>query len=280
MDWHVKPQWGSYSWDKRLFSNPTDAIQNYLKDTENLITLANIHDDNGVVNNETQHAAMVKMMHLPSDTKDIPFAICNNQEYALALEDAVLLPVELNGIDYWWIDWQQGGNHGGCKGLLQNPTIWTNKIRSTDHIRRAAATAATTSKRGLVLARWGGLGSHRYQVGFSGDVSGVNWKSLAYQPYFSMTSTNVAYGFWSHDIVGPGGADMDSLELYTRWLQWATYSGIFRSHDRGSSGGSCAGKYPPTLTSNTCTIVKPWNVPLNFFKANRVALQRRAALIP
>ena len=56
----------------------------------------------------------------------------------------------------------------------------------------------------------------------------------------------------SHDIVGPGGQDVDKLELYTRWLQWATYSGIFRSHDRGSSAGNCAGDFPSSTTSNTC----------------------------
>jgi alpha-glucosidase (family GH31 glycosyl hydrolase) len=275
MDWHVKPAWGAYTWDNHLFPDPKDAMLSFMKQHKGLITLANIHDDNGVVKSEAQHAAMVEMMHLPSNTGDIPFEICTNQEYAKALEDAVLLPIEQDGIDYWWIDWQQGGNHGGCQGMLQNPTIWTNKIRATDHLRRADDT-----KRGLVLARWGGLGSHRYQVGFSGDVAGVTWENLAYQPYFSMTSTNVAYGFWSHDIVGSGGESVEKLELYTRWLQWATYSGVFRSHDRGSSAGSCAGDFPPSTTSNTCTVVKPWNVPLKYFKANRAALQRRAAMVP
>ena len=30
------------------------------------------------------------------------------------------------------------------------------------------------------------------------------WNSFAYQPYFSATASNVGYGFWSHDIEGPG----------------------------------------------------------------------------
>ena len=59
--------------------------------------------------------------------------------------------------------------------------------------------------RALVLARWGGLGGHRYnigvihtrarshtrarryQVGFSGDVHELTWSNLAYQPYFSVS---------------------------------------------------------------------------------------------
>ena len=108
----------------------------------------------------------------------------------------------------------------------------------------------------------------------------VKWDTLAYQPYFSMTATNVAYGFWSHDIVGPSAANVEDLELYTRWLQWGAYSGVLRSHDRGMSAGDCAATFPPTLTSSTCGVVRPWNVPLNFFEANQKALQRRAQLLP
>lgn len=80
----------------------------------------------------------------------------------------------------------------------------------------------------MVLARFGGLGNHRYQVGFSGDVKTLSWANLAYQPYFSSTASNVGFGFWSHDIVGPGS----DHELYLRWLQWGCVSGIMRNHDR------------------------------------------------
>jgi hypothetical protein len=35
--------------------------------------------------------------------------------------------------------------------------------------------------RGGMLSRWGGLGQHRYQIGFSGDVAELSWPNLAYQ---------------------------------------------------------------------------------------------------
>ena len=54
----------------------------------------------------------------------------------------------------------------------------------------------------MVLARWGGMGHHRYQVGFSGDVAALTWDNLAYQPYFSATAANVLFPSWSHDIEG------------------------------------------------------------------------------
>ena len=74
-------------------------------------------------------------------------------------------------------------------------------------------------ERGMVLSRFGGLGAHRYQVGFSGDYATVTWEGLAYQPYFSATAANVLYSMWSNDIVGGGKHD---AELHTRWIQFGS----------------------------------------------------------
>jgi hypothetical protein len=43
-------------------------------------------------------------------------------------------------------------------GYKQNPTFWLNHLRCTDRHRTG------DNVRGIVLARWGGLGAHRYQV--------------------------------------------------------------------------------------------------------------------
>jgi len=131
--------------------------------------------------------------------------------YPTPSQDIVLKDLENQGVDFWWIDWQQGGQQGGCTGGKQNPTIWTDKTRATgkvslvyycsnsnisldlqglnasnwcfirvcsaaDHLRRGE------NVRGMVLARWGGLGNHRYQVGFSGDVADVSWYVFQFQP--------------------------------------------------------------------------------------------------
>ena len=86
---------------------------------------------------------------------------------------------------------------------------------------------SVTGHRNALLHRWGGLGNHRYQIGFSGDVV-PNWRSLTFQPYFTATAANVGYTFWSHDL---GGHTAPSEpELYTRWLQWGCFSPVFRTH--------------------------------------------------
>ena len=54
-----------------------------------------------------------------------------------------------------------------------------------------------------MLGRYGGLGSHRYPLGFSGDVDEVSWTTLRFSIYMTGCSTNAAYGVWSHDILGP-----------------------------------------------------------------------------
>lgn len=160
-------------------------------------------------------------------------------------------------------------------GNKQNPTIWLAHLRCTDRHRVGDDTRA------MVLARWGGMGHHRYQVGFSGDVAGLTWSNMAYQPYFSATAANVLFPSWSHDIEG----GWDDLELYTRWIQAGSFSGTMRSHDRGMSGGGCAntnGVTPSIWGPDTgdCSVIAPWNVGPKFVDANRRALQGREKLLP
>ena len=95
-----------------------------------------------------------------------------------------------------------------------NTTWWLNYVHFTDQQREG--------KRPLLFHRWGGLGNHRYQIGFSGDTISV-WDSLAFQPWFTATAANVGYAYWSHDIGGhmPGAVDP---ELFTRWVQFGAFS--------------------------------------------------------
>ena len=270
MDWHTKQGWGGYSWDKHLFPVP-QAVMKQLQ-ARGLLTSGNLHDDDGMRSNEEQYLPFCKALGIDcSQNQTIMFQI-TNETHALALEDVVLKPLEDQGFgNFWWIDWQQGGAQGGCQGLKQNPTIWLSRLRASDHIRRGS------NQRGMVLGRWGGLGNHRYQVGFSGDVDVVDWQNLAYQPYFSMTASNVLFGFWSHDIVSAfrGNGGNYDYELYTRWVQWGAFSSVMRSHDRGMAAGTCSQSNPPT-----CAIDKIWNTPTPYFDAMRSALQERHRLLP
>jgi len=275
MNWHTKEDWTGYSWDTTLFPQPKDILS--WVHHKGVSVAANLHDADGVQAYEAKHAAAAAAMGLPGSTESLAFTL-TNQSYVYALEDVVLRAIEDDGMDFWWIDWQQGedkGNTGqdGRPDQKMNPTIWTAKARVTDSIRRCVLGRGCTNKRGVTFARWGGLGQHRYQHGFSGDVDGLTWSNLAYQAYFSATASNVGFGFWSHDITGDGG----DHEMYVRWLQLASYSGIMRLHDRGGSAGGCM---PWPSSASSCWTVRPWNVPVGYYDGTVGALRSREAMLP
>ena len=116
--------------------------------------------------------------------------------------------------------------------------------------------------RPLLYHRWGGLGNHRYQIGFSGDAIS-NWNTLGFESYFTATASNVCYGYWSHDIGGhlPGPV---SGELYTRWVQFGACSPILRTH----------------TTKNAVAERRIWAYPPEYYKAMRDAIMMRYAMIP
>ncbi len=146
----------------------------------------------------------------------MPFDI-TDKKFATNYMNLLHHPLEKQGIDFWWLDWQQE-QRTDMAGVM--PTWWLNYVHFTDQQREG--------KRPLLFHRWGGLGNHRYQIGFSGDTIS-SWDSLAFQPWFTATAANVGYAYWSHDIGGhiPGVVEP---ELYTRWVQFGAFSPILRTH--------------------------------------------------
>eukprot|EP01084_Bolivina_argentea_P280871 480426_1 len=221
MDWHLlyltnQHPWGSYTYRKELFPH-YNLTQEWFHKNKGLRTGANLHDDNGIAPYEMYYAQASAALNV-TDGRKIPFNV-TSEEYMKVLMDIVLAPIseqkELNGWDFWWIDWQQGGSTGVYYSNI-NPTIWLNYVRGTNHIRRGE------NVRDLVLARYGGYGNQRYPFGFSGDVTHT-WNMLKFEVYFTSTAANVAYE-WSHDIMGAANDN----ELDTRWIQWGAYSPLFR----------------------------------------------------
>eukprot|EP00825_Cyclidium_porcatum_P031628 TRINITY_DN3351_c0_g1_i2.p1 TRINITY_DN3351_c0_g1~~TRINITY_DN3351_c0_g1_i2.p1 ORF type:complete len:803 (+),score=106.51 TRINITY_DN3351_c0_g1_i2:339-2747(+) len=281
MNWHVKLGWGAYSFDKNLFPFPPDMMQ-FLKDS-GLHVAMNIHDDDGIMDFEDQFVPACQALGLdPNKTGQIKFDSCESYNYSTVVEDILLKPIEDLGTEIWWIDWQQGGVQGGCVDFSFNPTIWLNKQRVTDAKRRYIKGVTTNPiyRRSMVLGRWGGLGNHRYQAGFSGDVPGIDWNNLAFQPYFSATSANVGYGMWSNDLTALG----DNSELYIRWTQFIAISGIIRFHERGRSSGGCAEDIYPDVpggdSSRSCSMWVPYDIPNDYLQIQRNTLKLRISLIP
>lgn len=151
----------------------------------------------------------------------------------------ILRKLEDEGVDFWWVDWQQG-EHSAMKGV--DPLWVLNHFHFMFNSRKG---------RPITFSRYAGPGSHRYPVGFSGD-SVVTWESLDFQPEFTATSTNIGYGWWSHDIGGHMNGYKDD-ELETRWVQLGVFSPILRLHSNNNPWNS---KEPWKYDDEACRIQK------------------------
>jgi alpha-glucosidase len=231
MDWHLSNNqlkaagevdqsghdlgWTGYTWNRLLFPDPDQFLSRLHAD--GLKTSLNLHPASGIHPWEDHYPEMAKAMGIdPATRKYVPFDM-TDKKYAINYMNLILHPLEKQGIDFWWLDWQQEST---TKMAGVNPTWWLNYVHFTDQQRHGL--------RPLLFHRWGGLGNHRYQIGFSGDSVSV-WDSLAFQPWFTATAANVGYAYWSHDIGGhtPGPV---APELYTRWVQFGAFSPILRTH--------------------------------------------------
>jgi len=242
--------WTGYTWDRNYFPDPEGFLS--WCDNEGLKTPLNLHPASGIQPHEDHYPEMARAMGIdPATKKYVPFDIVD-KKFATNYMNLIIHPLEHQGVDFWWLDWQQWGT---TKIPGVTPTWWLNYVFFTDMERRQA-------ERPLLFHRWGGLGNHRYQIGFSGDVVSV-WESLAFQPKFTATAANVGYGYWSHDIGGHMPGEI-SPELYARWIQWGVFSPILRTH----------------VTKNGKGERRIWAYPNDQFKIMRDAILLRYSLVP
>lgn len=260
MDWHwVKDidkkfgvkygGWTGYSWNSELFPNYKEFLRK-LKDDNLHITL-NLHPADGVHSYEDMYEDMARAVGINPETKKKVDFKCGDDDFWNAYFDVLHKPYERDGVDFWWIDWQQG-EKSDVNGL--DPLNALNHYHFLDN--------AESGQMPLILSRYAGLGSHRYPLGFSGDTA-MNWRVLDFQPYFTSTASNAAYSWWSHDIGGHHMGYRDD-DLYMRWLQFGVFSPIMRLH---STAIELLGK-------------EPWKYKTEVYRYAKAWLKLRHAMIP
>ena len=224
MDWHPNTKetgggWTGWDWNESIFPDYRKFLA-YL-DEQGVKTTMNLHPADGVRPYEKKYNEFMQR-YGKNDGKTYEW-MGSDKKYVKALFDTYLHQYMDEGVDFWWLDWQQWEKDRTLKDL--DNVFWCNYIWFSDMEKNG-------TKRPLLYHRWGGLGNHRYQIGFSGD-SYATWESLRFLPYFNSTSSNVLYGYWSHDIGGHQvkrfGMGVDT-ELYTRAMQMGQYLPILRSH--------------------------------------------------
>ena len=243
MDWHlvdIDPRYGAgwtgYTWNKDFFPDPPELLD-WLHGHNMKVTL-NVHPADGVRAFEDAYPKMAARMGVENGDP-VEFDPADPAFMNAYFED-LHHPLEDEGVDFWWVDWQQG-NTSKLPGL--DPLWMLNHYHYLDSARRGA--------RPLTFSRYAGPGSHRYPVGFSGD-SAISWASLQFQPYFTATASNIGYGWWSHDIGGHMNGIKDD-ELATRWVQFGVFSPMNRLH---STDNPFNGKEPWNFNPIACGVME------------------------
>ncbi|KAH8819026.1 putative alpha-xylosidase [Xylogone sp. PMI_703] len=259
MDWHLVDDkrvresgstgWTGYTWNKELFPDPNKFLAD-LHD-RNLKSTLNDHPADGVYRFEDAYERMCKAMGQDPKLGDpVQFDI-TNRRFMDAFFDVLHHPIEDEGVDFWWVDWQQG-TFSRVPGI--DPLWMLNHYHFLD--------SARDNRRPLTFSRYAGPGCHRYPIGFSGDTV-ISWESLDFQPEFTSTASNIGYGWWSHDIGGHLRGTKDD-ELQVRWVQYAVFSPVLRLHS----------------TVNAWMSKEPWNFGMLAQKVITNFMRLRHKLMP
>ncbi|KAJ4289315.1 hypothetical protein N0V88_007066 [Collariella sp. IMI 366227] len=259
MDWHkvrIPPKYGSgwtgYSWNRDFFPDPDGFMKNLRQ--RGLKVSLNDHPADGIRAYEDLYQGVAKALHHDTSREDPIQFDCTDRKFLDAYFDVLKAALEKQGVDFWWIDWQQG-NRSKIPGV--DPLWVLNHYHYLTSKRNLK-----TIQRPLTFSRYAGAGSHRYPIGFSGDTQ-ITWAGLEFQPEFTATASNIGYGWWSHDI-GGHWAGVRSNQLTVRWVQLGVFSPIMRLHS----------------TKNMWNSKEPWNFETSAFKIIKDFLILRHRLIP
>ncbi|MCA9977979.1 MAG: hypothetical protein KC413_19595, partial [Anaerolineales bacterium] len=117
MDWHItnvhyegvtwswiSSGWTGYTWNRELFPDPEGFIR-WLHE-QGLKTALNLHPADGVWPHEAAYAAMAQRMGVdPASKKPVKFDIAD-PAFTQAYLEELHHPLEAQGVDFWWMDWQ------------------------------------------------------------------------------------------------------------------------------------------------------------------------------
>ncbi|KAK3312270.1 glycoside hydrolase family 31 protein [Apodospora peruviana] len=233
MDWHkvdIPAKYGSgwtgYSWNRDLFPDPEGFLKKLHK--RGLKVTVNDHPADGIRAFEDQYKAVATALNRDPSTEDPIEFDCTDRKFMDAYFDVLKKGLEEQGIDFWWVDWQQG-NKSKIPGV--DPLWVLNHYHYLTSQR-----SLNTLEQPLTFSRYAGAGSHRYPIGFSGDTV-ISWASLQFQAEFTATASNIGYGWWSHDIGGHLHGTR-SNEMAARWVQLGCFSPILRLHSEKSKWNS------------------------------------------
>lgn len=256
MDWHTvfNPHhsgWTGYTWNREFFADPRQFFRTI--HAKGVQACLNLHPHQGVAPHEDNYERMCRRLGRdPSLGEIIPFDLAD-EAFLQAYFEELHHPLEDEGVDFWWMDWQQGET---CALPGVDPLWYLNHLHARDRARDG-------TKRSLIFSRWCPPAAHRCPVGFSGDTY-ATWDTLNILPFFTAASANLGYGWRSDETGGFQRGDINDHELFTRWNQFACFSPTYRLHNCGDPGMD----------------YRPWSKPAEVRDAILAAMRLRQQLLP
>jgi len=232
MGWHTQEEaktgighawtlgWTGWTWNRKLLPSAERLLADL--NADGLKVVLNAHPHDGVRAHETAYPEFMRLLGKDPVKDPVPKFDAGNREYMNAYFRAAHWPLEDEGVDFWWVDWQQDDKPGlawvpGVPGLRHLP--WLNTLYFENSQR--------DGKRGLGFSRWGGWGDQKHPIQFSGDTEGT-WDMLRFEIEFTQRSGNSGCFYWAHDI--GGFSKGNDPELFARWIQFGAMSAALRLH--------------------------------------------------
>ncbi len=209
--WHLKDKNDlnkfktGFTFSPELFPNPFE-FTTYLHERGVRVGI-NIDPVEGIGEHEERFRMIATELGI-INTRNIPFNAFDKTFLAVYFNH-IIKPLDSLGVDFYWIDYKadfdslRALNHYHFKNYYKD-----NRFRP------------------MLFSRNSLIASHLYGVHYSGPTN-VSFDTLNYLPSFNSSASNLGISWWSHDIGGFKGG-MEDSELYVRYVQFGTFSPIFR----------------------------------------------------
>lgn len=215
--WHIKDARNynlyrsGFSFNRDLFPSPNE-FTNFMHDCGIRVGI-NIDPVEGIRKEEENYANMASELAI-TEGNTIPFNAMDKK--LLSIYPKYLInPLINNGVDIFWLDYKKD-----LLGINVLSYIYNKSFESVENNRL------------LTLTRSPLIAPHHSGILYSGETL-VSWDTLKYLPFYNSMAANKGVNWWSHDVGGYKDGTEDS-ELYIRYVQFSTFSPIFRfSAQRG-----------------------------------------------
>jgi len=248
---------GVFDYERSLYPDPV-AMADWLGERGLWPVWSDIHQADGVSSVNTQWRSFAADVGVSQSDSGLAVAV-DNRTYMAAFFK--MLGNQTPTQSYWWPDNPEVGL-SQLNGF--NPVLWNRWQLFLDAEQRGL--------RPTVMGPFGGLGTQRFPFMHSGDII-TSWATLKFLVRYTYTAGNILISYITHDVgghrdYGHGGNDP---ELYTRFVQYCTYTAMLRPHPQ---------RYPAPDSGDSRIERRIWVYPYTYFDAMRASMRTRSRLLP